>query len=41
MLMTDTTQKVAKTDAEWRKELTPEQYAVMRQRATERPFTGE
>ena len=39
--MTDTTQKIIKTDAEWRKELTPEQYAVTRKQATERPFTGE
>jgi peptide-methionine (R)-S-oxide reductase len=40
--MTDTkTAKVEKTDAEWRRELSPMQYAVLREKATERPFSGE
>jgi peptide-methionine (R)-S-oxide reductase len=32
--------EVTRTDAEWRKLLTTEQYAVLRQAATERPFTS-
>jgi peptide-methionine (R)-S-oxide reductase len=32
--------QVAHTDAEWRKLLTPDQYAVLRQSATEPPFTS-
>ena len=35
------TYAVNKTDAEWRDELNPQQYAVLREAATERPWTGE
>lgn len=35
------TDKISKSDSEWREQLTPEQYTVLRQQATERAFTGE
>ncbi len=33
-------EKIIKTDAEWRKQLTPEQYAITRGKGTERAFCG-
>jgi peptide-methionine (R)-S-oxide reductase len=35
------TEKITKTDEEWARELTPEQFRVARQHGTERAFTGE
>lgn len=34
-------ERIRKSEQEWRELLTPQQYAVLRQQGTERPFTGE
>jgi peptide-methionine (R)-S-oxide reductase len=35
------TDKITKSEQEWQKQLTPQQYQVCRQKGTERAFTGE
>ncbi|MDQ3326146.1 MAG: peptide-methionine (R)-S-oxide reductase MsrB [Actinomycetota bacterium] len=39
--MSQESTRVQKTDAEWRQQLTREEYNVLRQAGTERPYTGE
>lgn len=41
MEIATTEEKVEKTDAEWRTELTPEEFKITRRAGTERAFTGE
>jgi peptide-methionine (R)-S-oxide reductase len=36
----ETHEKVQRSEADWRAQLTPEQYRILREKDTERPFTG-
>jgi peptide-methionine (R)-S-oxide reductase len=40
-MSTENREKVVKSDEEWRRELDPDAYAVLRKAATEAPFTGK